>query len=297
MMQKAKPFVKWAGGKSQLLEEIRKRYPPCIEKYCEPFVGGGAILFDVLGRCFPKKVLINDINSDLINVYLQVKNNCSLLVEYLSSLQDVYQNLSSKEERKKLFYQKRQRYNEIGIVRGEVARELHLEKATLFIFLNKTCFNGLYRVNSKGFFNVPYNNAENPLLCDKENLLACSHLLQNVEITAGDYHACEYFIDADTFVYLDPPYRPITKTSNFTAYSSDGFDDEAQRDLSNFVKTIASKGATVLVSNSDPKNTDADDEFFDLLYSDFAIDRVRASRMINRDANGRSAISELLIGN
>ena len=296
-MTQAKPFIKWAGGKTQLLEEIRKRYPSHIEKYCEPFVGGGAVLFDILNKKAPSSILINDINKDLINLYFQVKNNCNLLIEHLTELHNLYKN-QRLEENRKLFYEKRKRFNEIELddsYRDDNGK--NLEKASLFIFLNKTCYNGLYRVNSKGFFNVPYNNATNPLFFDKENLLACSALLQNVEMTACNYNSCKNFIDDKTFVYLDPPYRPISKTARFTSYSRNGFSDRDQLDLATFINELANKGAMILLSNSDPKNENTDDTFFDSLYSNFKICRVSATRMINSDATKRSATSELLISN
>ncbi len=292
-MPLAKPFIKWVGGKSQLLEEIREKYPSKIERYCEPFVGGGAVLFDILSRFQPKKVLINDINRELINTYLQIKNDCPALIEQLSEIQNIYRK-GTLENKKELFYKKRNRYNELKI-NGN--KKDSLEKAALFIFLNKTCFNGLYRVNSRGLFNVPFNNAKNPLLCDKENLLACSELLQNVEIKAGDYKECKYFIDKKTFVYIDPPYRPLSQTAAFTSYSEKGFSDKEQVELGNFIKEISAMGAKIVASNSDPKNTDADDNFFDDLYSSFEIERVSASRMVNSNAKKRGAISELLISN
>ena len=289
----AKPFVKWVGGKSQLLEEIREKYPSKIEKYCEPFVGGGAVLFDILSRYQPETVLINDINKELINTYTQIKNNCSEMIVQLSELEDNYKS-HSLEENKAFFYEKRTRYNELK-VNGN--NDENLEKAVLFIFLNKTCFNGLYRVNSKGMFNVPFNNAKNPLLCDKDNLLACSKLLQNVEMQVGDYKECMNFIDKGTFVYIDPPYRPITKTSAFTSYSENGFSDKEQIELGRFITEISDKGAYILASNSDPKNADKNDNFFDELYSNFEIERVSASRMINSNAKKRGAINEILISN
>lgn len=215
MQSTAHPFVKWAGGKTQLLPEIRKHYPHRIKKYCEPFVGGGAVLFDVLQKCRPEKVLVNDVNEELINTYLQIKSDCNLLIEQLSELQQNYKS-QSLEKNKILFYEKRLRYNELKINRNDAE---NLEKAALFIFLNKTCFNGLYRVNKRGEFNVPFNNAKNPLICDEENLRACSELLQNVQMKTGDYSDCKDFIDSETFVYLDPPYRPLTQTSAFTSYS------------------------------------------------------------------------------
>ena len=289
----AHPFIKWVGGKSQLLDEIRRKYPSKIEKYCEPFVGGGAVLFDVLQRACPEEVLINDINAELINTYSQIKNNCQNLICLLSEIQNQYQK-QTLEENKNLFYEKRNRYNEIKIKGNETE---NLEKAALFIFLNKTCFNGLYRVNSKGLFNVPYNNAKNPLLCDAENLRACSTLLQNVKMTIGDYKHCKDFIDEKTFVYLDPPYRPLTQTAAFTSYSENGFTDKEQIELGEFITEISNKGAMVLASNSDPKNANQKDNFFDDLYSNFEINRVSASRMVNSNAKKRGAISELLISN
>ena len=289
----AKPFVKWVGGKSQLLEEIREKYPSKIEKYCEPFVGGGAVLFDVLSRYQPETVLINDINKELINTYVQIKYNCTEMIDQLSELQTAYKS-HSLEENKAFFYEKRTRYNELKVNGNDVE---NLEKAVLFIFLNKTCFNGLYRVNSKGMFNVPFNNAKNPLLCDKDNLLACSKLLQNVEMQVGDYKECMNFIDKGTFVYIDPPYRPITKTSAFTSYSENGFSDKEQIELGRFITEISDKGAYILASNSDPKNADKNDNFFDELYSNFEIERVSASRMINSNAKKRGTINEILISN
>lgn len=198
----AKPFIKWVGGKAQLLDEIRRFYPAQIEKYCEPFVGGGAVLFDVLSRLCPKEVLINDINGELINTYYQIQMNCGDLIGILADLQERYWN-SSLEKNKSLFLEKRERFNSLK-VNGN--KKENLEKAALFIFLNKTCFNGLFRVNSKGLFNVPFNNAKKPLLCDVDNLKACSQLLQNVKMSVGNYVQCKDFIDSKTFVYIDPPY-------------------------------------------------------------------------------------------
>ena len=290
---KAKPFVKWVGGKSQLLEEIRKKYPQKIEKYCEPFVGGGAVLFDILQKFQPKEILINDINKELINTYLQVKNHCEELINQLNELQTQYKKLGQ-EDRKVLFYETRTRYNALKVNGDELE---NLEKATLFIFLNKTCFNGLYRVNSKGLFNVPFNNAKNPLICDAENLRSCSKVLQNVTFRVGDYKECESFIDEKTFVYIDPPYRPLTQTSAFTSYSENQFLDKEQIELAQFIDNIAKKGSTILASNSDPKNSNEEDDFFDNLYSNFEIERVSASRMINANPEKRGAINELLITN
>lgn len=289
----AHPFVKWAGGKTQLLPEIRKHYPHRIKKYCEPFVGGGAVLFDILQTFHPDEVLINDMNAELINIYQQIKSNCSLLIEQLSELQDKY-NFFPMEENKLFFLENRQRYNELKLTERKAE---NLEKAALFIFLNKTCFNGLYRVNKKGEFNVPFNNAKNPLICDAVNLKACAKVLQNVQLKAGDYSECKEFIDKKTFVYIDPPYRPLSKTSAFTSYTKNQFSDKEQIELGKFVEENSQKKAKILLSNSDPRNFDKSDNFFDDLYSNFEIERISASRMINSNAKKRGAISELLISN
>lgn len=292
-IEKAKPFVKWVGGKSQLLEEIRKKYPHCIEKYCEPFVGGGAVLFDVLQNFQPKEILINDINKELINTYKQVKDNCEELILQLRKLQDCYINCTQ-EEQKIIFHEKRSRYNTIKIDDKDFE---NLEKAALFIFLNKTCFNGLYRVNSKGLFNVPMGTYKNPKICNENNLRVVSEKLQKVTITCGDYSQCANFIDENTFVYIDPPYRPLTTTASFTSYSENEFGDKQQIELGEFVDKIAAKGAKVVVSNSDPKNVDENDNFFDNLYYKYFIERVNAVRAINSVGSKRGKLSELLITN
>ncbi|MBR6124098.1 DNA adenine methylase [Candidatus Saccharibacteria bacterium] len=293
MKQEAKPFVKWVGGKTQLLDEIRKYYPSQVDKYCEPFVGGGAVLFDVLAKCHPNDILINDINGELINTYSQIKTNCNGLVDLLAELQEKYWN-SSLDENKALYLEKRERFNSLK-VNGN--KKENLERGALFIFLNKTCFNGLFRVNSKGLFNVPFNSAKKPLLCDEENLKACSRLLKKVKMSVGNYSQCKDFIDSKTFVYLDPPYRPLTETAAFTSYNENGFGDKEQIELAKFIEAISRRKALVVTSNSDPKNVCEDDNFFDKLYQKFSIKRVSASRMINSNAKKRGAINELLISN
>ena len=174
---------------------------------------------------------------------------------------------------------------------------VNLEKAALFIFLNKTCFNGLYRVNKKGLFNVPMGRYKKPLICDENNLLAINKLLQGVTIHCGDYKQCLEFIDKNTFVYIDPPYLPLTKTASFTAYNETSFDETDQIELCEFVDSIHKKGAKVVVSNSDPKNTNKDDRFFDELYKKYYINRITAKRVINCNGQSRGKISELLITN
>ncbi|MBE6859290.1 MAG: DNA adenine methylase [Ruminococcus sp.] len=288
-----KPFVKWAGGKSQLLNDIRAKYPEKIDKYCEPFVGGGAVLLDVLANCRPKEVLINDINAELANTYAQIKNSVDELIEMLSEMQKTFWEKND-TDRKIMYLAKRERFNDLKVNGDE---QINLEKAALFIFLNKTCFNGLYRVNRKGLFNVPIGSYKKPPICDAENLRLISGLLKNVQIKCGDYSKCADFIDENTFVYIDPPYRPLTATASFTSYSENEFGDKQQIELGKFVDEISAKGAKVLISNSDPKNSDESDSFFDDLYSSYTIMRVSAKRMINSKATGRGSVNELLICN
>lgn len=287
-----KPFIKWAGGKSQLLAEIRKKYPEHIDKYCEPFVGGGAVLFDILANFQPKEILINDINSQLINLYIQIRDNIEYLIENLSELQTLYWAMNTDE--RKIFYSEKRSFFNTEINNSDFSK---MEMACLFIFLNKTCFNGLYRVNSKGLFNVPIGSYKKPTICDADNLNKISRLLQDVQITCGDYYETADFIDCNTFVYIDPPYRPLTDTSSFTSYTNVKFGDKEQITLAEFIKAITKKGAKVVASNSDPKNIDENDEFFDRIYSSYDIIRVSATRMINSKAANRGTINELLICN
>jgi len=291
MFKTVKPFIKWAGGKSQLLEEIRKKYPAKIERYCEPFVGGGAVLLDVLANFQPKEVLINDINSELTNTYIQIRDNADVVIALLSDMKESFWEMDDKE-RKDFYYSKRDRFNEL-IIHSSATEE----KAALFIFLNKTCFNGLYRVNAKGFFNVPMGSYKKPPICDEDNIRLISKLLNGVTIKCGDYSECADFIDNNTFVYIDPPYRPLSETSSFTSYAKTEFGDEQQIQLGHFIEQISDKGAKVVASNSDPKNTDKEDNFFDELYKLFKIRRVEATRMINSNSKGRGTINELLICN
>ncbi len=290
-----KPFVKWAGGKAQILNNIRSCYPlglgEKITKYAEPFVGGGAVLFDVLSRYELKEVYISDINSELIKAYISIRDNLEELLAALSTLEQDYLPLDM-EKRKGYYYAKRDRFN--VLIMGS---ENKVELASLFIFLNKTCFNGLYRVNSKGRFNVPMGSYKNPTICDEENLREVSKRLQGVNIVCGDYKESAKFIDSKTFVYFDPPYRPLSVTSSFTAYSQDGFGDKEQIELARFIDEMSAKGAAIVASNSDPRNTDKNDDFFDKLYAKHKIRRIDATRMINSVAEGRGKITELLIAN
>lgn len=290
------PFLKWAGGKTQLLDEIRKYYPfitKNITKYAEPFVGSGAVLFDVLSHYTLKEIYISDVNRELINTYTIIRNNINELVELLTKYQKKYWEMNSSEQ-KEYYLKQRDRFNDLKI-NGNTNE--NIEKAALMIFLNRTCFNGLYRVNTKGLFNVPIGSYKKPLICDEENLRVISEKLQNVNIICGYYKSSADFIDQNTFVYFDPPYRPITETANFTSYTENIFGDQEQIELAEFVKKITGKGALILISNSDPKNTNINDTFFDNLYKDYDIKRVEANRMINCNGEARGKINELLISN
>jgi len=293
----ARPFVKWAGGKGQLIDIFQKFYPSqlfegYIKRYIEPFVGGGAVLFDVLQKYEIEEAFIFDINEDLINAYIVIKNNVDDLVVYLSDLESIYLKLSI-DERKKMYYNVREAYNSyIGN-----NSQLNVERAAQFIFLNRTCFNGLYRVNRAGYFNVPAGDYKNPTICDRKNLYAASSLLKKVNIFIGDYRESIKYADKQSFVYFDPPYRPLNVTSSFTAYSKYDFNDEDQVHLANFFSDMNETGALLMLSNSDPKNENPDDNFFDDLYKNFFIHRIMAKRAINSNGNRRGLVSEILVTN
>ena len=291
-----KPFIKWVGGKGQLLSEINKLYPvelgKNINKYAEIFVGGGAVLFDILSKYKLDEVYISDKNLELINTYKSIRDNVDILIKSLKEMEEQYIPLNT-ENRKDYYYKKREEYNSLKI-NSEVN---NIEKAVLFIFLNKTCFNGLYRVNKKGEFNVPMGAYKKPKICDEENLKNVSLTLRNVKIVYADYRKSEKFIDGKTFVYIDPPYRPLNITSSFTSYTENDFNDKEQIELAEYINVLNKKGAKIVISNSDPKNNDIDDNFFDKLYKNYNINRVKATRMLNSNASLRGAINELLITN
>lgn len=289
----AKPFLKWVGGKGQLLGEIQRYYPfsdPSMTSYVEPFVGGGAVLFDVLSKHNELEVYISDTNAELVNAYQVVKANVHELIACLQKLQAEFWQLTL-AERKLYYLRQREYYNSI------VDSEKIVERAALLIFLNKTCFNGLYRVNRQGYFNVPMGAYKQPLICDNNNLLAASQLLQGVKIACASYKIAEKYIDEHTFAYFDPPYRPLSNSASFTAYTKEMFDDSDQKELADFVKVMSERGAKVLLSNSDPKNIDTADDFFERIYADFIIKRVPAKRLINSKASLRGEITEILVSN
>lgn len=294
--ESARPFVKWAGGKGQLLQALKSNLPEgigtTITKYAEPFVGGGALLFALLAEYSFEEVYVNDNNKELINTYSVIKDCCTELIQKLSDMQNKYNACTNNEEKQIYYYEQRERYNSLGL-----NKDTCIEKAALFIFLNRTCFNGLYRVNRKGCYNVPFGKHSNPTICDTENLLKISEALQNVVMHSCDYHDVLRFADENTFVYLDPPYRPLNATSGFTSYTEEAFTDQNQVELADMYKELSRMGARVMLSNSDPHNVDENDNFFDDLYADYTILRVEASRVINSKAASRGKIKELIIKN
>ena len=290
----ARPFIKWVGGKTQLLSEVKSSLPRDFAvrenvTYVEPFVGGGAVMFWIL-QAYPniERAIINDINEELICTYHVIKEEVEGLIAALATLQNEYIPLKA-DARKDYFMGKRARFN--------TKQTDPVETAALFIFLNRTCFNGLYRVNSKGEFNVPHGKYANPRICDAENLRACSAVLQRVEILCGDFAQTGQYAGPDTLYYFDPPYKPITESSSFTSYAKGGFDDAEQIRLRDFCDRIAAAGSIFVASNSDPRDVNPEENFFDNIYQNFFIKRVSAARMINSDASGRGAISELMISN
>ena len=288
----AKPFLKWAGGKTQLISEIEKNLPDLvIDTYVEPFVGSGAVLFWVLGE-FSKleKAVVNDINEDLINTYKTIQSTPKELTSILEILQNEYHSLENEEDKKKeYYYKKRELFNN--------RKQNKTEHSALFIFLNRTCFNGLYRVNRKNEFNVPMGSYKKPTICDKQNILAVSEALQKVELLCGDFEQTVNYTSSNTLFYFDPPYKPLSETSSFNSYASSEFNDEEQIRLKNFCDKLDSLGHSWILSNSDVKGKNPNDNFFDNLYSDFTIKRVDAKRSINANPQKRGFLTELLITN
>lgn len=292
---KAKPFVKWAGGKAQLLNDIECHLSQNLLlhadniTYVEPFVGGGATVLYLLSK-YPniRKAVINDINPRLITTYRVIKYRPLDLIKELSILQETYIPMNH-ENRTNMFLEQRKRFNEKDLT--------DIQTAALFIFLNRTCFNGLYRENSKGQFNVPHGRYANPLICDQTTLLADSEILQRVEILCGDYSETMKYAGANTLFYFDPPYKPLSETSSFNSYVKEVFDDREQIRLHNFCDAVSKLGSLFLLSNSDVKEKNPNDTFFDDLYANYFINRVYANRMLNANPQKRGKISELLITN
>lgn len=304
----ARPFLKWAGGKMQLLSQFEAYYPADlgegkIKRYVEPFLGSGAVFMHIIQNYKINEAYLSDINAELILVYKIVQQHTTKLLEMLGDLQSQYYSHLA-DDRSSLFYDIRESFNryatslEIINLDRYAKEDRAIQRAAYLIFLNKTCFNGLYRVNKKGEFNVPFGRYAKPLICDEENIKSVSDLLQFTELRLSEYSECAHFVNDRTFVYFDPPYRPLSQTSSFTTYSTSVFSDQEQEKLAQFFLYLHNEsGAKLMLSNSDPKNVDPNDDFFEQLYSGFKIDRVFANRMINSNASRRGKISELVITN
>jgi DNA adenine methylase len=296
-----KPVLKWAGGKTQLLPQLNELLPDKlktgkVKKYIEPFIGGGAMFFYLYKKYHFSQIYLFDINKELIILYNSIKNNVEEIIHSLSAISDEYLTLNN-EKRKEYYYQKREEYNNFD--KNIDANKYSLDfipRAALTIFLNRTCFNGLYRVNSQNKFNVPVGKYKNPTILDEKNLRSVSQSLQTAEIRCCDFDETLNYADADSFIYYDPPYRPISQTSDFNSYTLNNFDDNEQKRLKLLFEKCHKKGALQMESNSDPTNF-ALDAFFDDLYVDFNIYRINANRIINSNAQKRGIIKELVITN
>ncbi|HPD32915.1 MAG TPA: DNA adenine methylase [Bacteroidota bacterium] len=298
----AKPFLKWAGGKTQLLEQFNKYFPEelkngTIKNYYEPFLGSGAVFFYIAQNYQIEKAYLSDINEDLILAFTVVQRNVIELIDELYTLKNGYM-VRNEIEREKYFYEIRDIFNsEKEKINYNTYSTDWIPRAAKLIFLNKTCFNGLFRLNRKGEFNVPYGGYENPRILEQSNLINASNLLQIAEIFPTDFENIKNKIISDFFIYFDPPYRPISNTSSFTSYSKYDFTEDDQKRLAKLFNEISKNGNKLMLSNSDPKNINEDDHFFEEMYSNFRIIRVQANRMINSKGDKRGKINELLILN
>ena len=297
-MAKARPFVKWAGGKTQLLSQLEALLPADFNQqenltYIEPFVGGGAMLFHMLQQ-HPniQRAVINDINDDLIRCYRLIKDNPQTLIDHLRDLEDVFYNHDIIDQ-KELYYAYRDQFN-----REDINPD---ERAALFIFLNHTCFNGLFRVNSSGKFNVPYGRYKHPIICNEEVIMEDHRLLNSVETIIrepGDYKLILRNLGqrGPNFIYFDPPYRPLSNTSYFKEYSNSPFGDTQQEELKTFCDTLTDRGCQIMLSNSDSKNEDGT-SYFEELYDGYNFQRIYAPRFINAFPDKRVKLTEVLIRN
>ena len=299
----AKPFLKWAGGKGQILHEIESRLPTTIKQskiidsYIEPFVGGGAVFFHLMNNYKIKESTLIDNNKELLIGYQVIKHNPNELIKKLAFLEKNFHR-KTEDERKDFFYQQRDTYNtQMENFDYDNYNESWIDRAVYLIFLNRTCFNGLFRQNKSGEFNVPFGRYKNPRICDANNILQVHNSLQYTNIIYGDFIDSEKFVKKNSLVYFDPPYRPISSTAYFTDYSMVGFNDDEQKRLADYFRKLNKIGAFLILSNSDPKNENASDNFFDDLYQGFNIERIKAKRAISCVGSGRGEINELLIRN
>ena len=299
-MKHAKPFLKWAGGKTQLLNDIDNNLPPEIKKngiinYYEPFIGSAAVFLFLKQKYGIENAHLYDINSNLISTFRIVQNQTNKLIKELKLLDREFK-LKNNEQRK-IYYNKRREEFNILLPANLMVKQKLIRKAALTIFLNKTCFNGLYRINNSGQFNVPFGRYENPRILDEENLLTVSESLKNVVLEVRNFKTLTKVVKKNSFIYYDPPYSPLNKTSNFTSYSEYDFSLNEQEELARVYKILDKKGIKQLLSNADLKNHNSRNDFHDNLYGKFTIRRILASRVINSKATKRGKISEILVRN
>lgn len=298
----ARPFLKWAGGKTQLLEEFDKRLPAdldagTITKYVEPFIGGGAVFFHLNRQFSFEQCSVCDVNEELVLAYRAIKRSVRNVISELARLESEFLSRSA-TDRERFYYDVRTSFNR-QLPEIDFQRYSHewVERAAQIIFLNRTCYNGLFRVNRSGEFNVPFGRYKNPDILNEGNLNAVASVLKSTNVLRGDFTTCRKYVDDRTFVYFDPPYRPLNRTSSFTSYSRQGFSDADQIRLAKLFRELDAKGALLMLSNSDPRNEDPDDTFFDDLYAGHTIERVPAKRMINCNGARRGDVNELIITN
>jgi len=297
---KAKPFLKWAGGKGQLLEQFEPFLPAQlkdgkVKRYVDPFVGGGAFFFHIAQNYDIPELVINDINEELILIYRAIQHDVEGLIRELKRIEARYHAMNH-DGQKNFFYETRAKLNAARpAIDYTVFQKEWIVRSALLIFLNRTCYNGLFRVNASGDFNVPFGRYKNPTICYAENLRSVARVLSRTEILNCDFEQLERFAGEGSFVYFDPPYRPLNSTSNFTSYSANVFDDSEQLRLAAFYRKLHEKGALLMLSNSDPRNHDASDDFFQRAYEGFRLEVVQANRMINSKKEKRGALGELVI--
>lgn len=298
----AKPFLKWVGGKRQLLDQFEELYPTelklkKIKNYYEPFVGGGAVFFDVAQKYEIENAYLYDINEELILTYKVIQKDVTKLIEFLHKYDTFYKKLTEKKQ-KEYYYEVRENFNlqRFNIDYNKYS-ENWIPRAAQTIFLNRTCFNGLFRFNSKGGFNSPMGRYKNPKILDEQNLLNVSKLFEIATIRKADFKEVKNDIQNNSFVYFDPPYRPISETASFTSYSKFNFQDDEQLQLAGLFYDLNEQGHYLMLSNSDPKNTNPEDDFFETIYANYNIQRVDAKRSINSDPNKRNSIKEIVVTN
>ncbi len=275
-MKSARPFLKWVGGKKQLVPSLQKYYPKVFGTYFEPFLGGGAVFFAVQ----PKVAVLNDINASLMGAYRDIKNTPQDVIKELKKLDKKYKLLMD-EERADFYYGIRNKFN---------TTRPSIQKTALLIFLNKTCYNGMYRENSKGQFNVPFGTYKNPTILDTENLKEVSEKLKKVTLLVGSFRDAVKTAKKGDFIYFDPPYYPVTKTANFTSYTSNAFLEREQEELKRVFVELDKRGCYVMLSNSHT-------EFIAKLYKGYHQHVVSANRAVNSTATGRGKVKEFLILN